>query len=385
MLPEMRLPGELRWRFGYRTTASAFVRFVTFCESICGILAEPVRRLDDAWAWAVRGSGLMSEATRFDTRTIGCGHDGLHTTEAQRRETARGAIAATGAFLLWGVLPVYWKLLHGVQPLEVIAHRIVWSLVFLLFVLRVRGRLRQFREALVDPRQLALYGLSGGLLGVNWLTYIFAVQASHIVEASLGYFLVPLCNVALGFLVLRERLRPMQWTAVALAAAGVMVQLARVGRLPWIALVLAGTFAIYGLLRKRGPLGSLTGLGVETALLAPLACGYLVWRQSIGAGALGSVDLGRHVLLFACGVATAVPLLWFATAARALSMASLGLFQYLAPTVQLLIGVVLYAEPFDGARAGSFLLIWAGLALYSADAFRAGRRAAVAAPEAGGR
>ncbi len=326
----------------------------------------------------------MSMATRFDTQTIGCGHGGLHTTEADRRETARGAVAATGAFLLWGVLPIYWKLLHGVQPLEVIAHRIVWSLAFLLLVLRMRGRLGQFREALVDPRQLALYALSGTLLAVNWLTYIFSVQTSQIVEASLGYFLVPLCNVALGFVVLRERLRPMQWTAVALAAAGVMVQLTRVGRLPWIALVLAGTFAIYGLLRKRGPLGSLTGLGVETALLMPLALGYLLWRQFNGTGALGSVDAGQHVLLLACGVATAVPLLWFATAARALSMASLGLFQYLAPSAQLLIGVAMYGEAFGGAQAGSFALIWAGLALYSADAFRAGRRAAAAAPVPGG-
>lgn len=292
----------------------------------------------------------------------------------ERRQAAKGALAASGAFFLWGVLPVYWKFLLGVQPLEVIAHRIVWSLGFLLIVLKFRGRLGQFRAALVDPHQLALYALSGGLLAINWLTYIHAVQSNHIVEASLGYFLVPLCNVALGFVVLRERLRPMQWTAVALAAAGVMVQLARIGRLPWIALVLAGSFAIYGLLRKRGPLGPLTGLGVETALLAPIALGYLVWRGAQGVGALGSVGVVEHTLLIACGVVTAVPLLWFATAARALSMASLGLFQYLAPSVQLLIGVALYAEPFGGARAGSFALIWAGLLLYSLDAFRAGRR-----------
>lgn len=304
--------------------------------------------------------------------------DAVAQAHHDRKQAASGALAATGAFFLWGVLPIYWKFLLGVQPLEVIAHRIVWSLGFLLIVLKFRGRLGQFRAALVDPRQLALYAISGALLAVNWLTYIFAVQTDRIVEASLGYFLVPLCNVALGFVVLRERLRPMQWTAVALAAAGVMVQLAKVGRLPWIALVLAVSFAIYGLLRKRGPLGPLTGLGVETALLAPVALGYLVWRGMQGEGALGSVGVLEHTLLLACGIVTAVPLLWFATAARALSMASLGLFQYLAPSVQLLIGVTLYAEPFGGARAGSFALIWAGLALYSVDAFRAGRRAAAA-------
>jgi len=285
-----------------------------------------------------------------------------------------GALAATGAFLLWGVLPIYWKFLPMVGPLEIIAHRVVWSLAFLFIVLKLRGRMGQFRAALVDPRQLALYALSGGLLAMNWLTYIHAVQIDQIVEASLGYFLVPLCNVALGLLVLRERLRPLQWTAVALAAAGVLVQLTQVGRLPWIALVLAATFAFYGLLRKRGPLGPLTGLGVETALLTPIAVGYLVWRGVEGSGALGSVGALEHTLLLACGIVTAVPLLWFATAARALSMASLGLFQYLAPSVQLLIGVAIYGEPFGGARAASFALIWAGLALYSADAFRAGRR-----------
>ena len=333
----------------------------------------------------------MNTATPIDTQAIGCGHGGLDASQKshhERKQAATGALAATGAFLLWGVLPIYWKFLPMVAPVEVIAHRIVWSLVFLLVVLRMRGRLGQFRAALVDPRQLALYGVSGGLLAVNWLTYIYAVQTNRIVDASLGYFLVPLCNVALGFVVLRERLRPLQWAAVALAAVGVAVQLARVGRLPWIALVLAGSFAIYGLLRKRGPLGPLTGLGVETALLAPLALGFLLWRGWSGAGAFGSVGGFEHGLLLACGVVTAVPLLWFAVAARSLSMVSLGLFQYLAPSVQLLIGVALYAEPFGGARAGSFALIWAGLAVYSYDAFRsarsAARRPAIPPPAAGG-
>ncbi len=307
----------------------------------------------------------------------------MDSAEQHRKRVAAGGLAAAGAFLLWGVLPVYWKELHAVTPIEVIAHRVVWSLVFLLIVLRMRGRLRQFLAALCDPRQIALYLLSGSLLAMNWLTYIYAVQTGQIVDASLGYFLVPLCNVTLGFVVLRERLRAMQWVAVGLAGAGVLVQLARIGRLPWISLVLAGSFAIYGLLSKRGPLGPLTGLGVETALLTPVAIGYLAFRQWQGTAAFGSVGVTEHGLLIACGVVTAVPLLLFAVGARALSLTSLGLFQYLAPTVQLFLGAVVYGEPFGGARAGSFALIWLGLALYSWDALRMSRRPSSAQPTVG--
>ena len=287
-------------------------------------------------------------------------------------------IAVGGAFLVWGVLPVYWKLLAGIQPLEIIAHRVVWSLVFLCIVMRLRGRLGLWRAALVDGRQLVRHGLSAALLGVNWLTFIYAMQTDRVIESSLGYFLVPMCNVALGFVILGERLRALQWVAVALAAVGVGVQLVRVGELPWLALVLAGTWAVYGLLSKKGPLGPVTGLGVETALLAPVAAGYLVWRGWTGEGALGQVGWGQGILLLACGVVTAVPLVWFSSGARLLSMATIGLFQYLAPSVQLVLGVLLYREPFGGSQVWAFGFIWAGLALYSLDAFRAGRRMAKA-------
>jgi chloramphenicol-sensitive protein RarD len=264
--------------------------------------------------------------------------------------------------------------LHDVPATEVIAHRVVWSLGFLLLVLRWRGRLGQFRDALRSPRFVALYFTSGALLAVNWLTYIWAVLSGQIVEASLGYFLVPLCNVALGLLVLHERLRVAQWIAVALAAAGVLNELAHLGRLPWVALVLAVSFAFYGLLRKRGPLGPLTGLAVETTVLAPIAVGFILWRQLGGVGALGAVSVTEHVLLLSAGVVTAVPLLLFATGVRLLSLTSLGLFQYLSPTVQLLLGVFVYGESFGRDRAASFALIWAALALYSIDGVLAGRR-----------
>jgi chloramphenicol-sensitive protein RarD len=287
---------------------------------------------------------------------------------------ATGVASALGAFFLWGILPVYWKALHDVPAIEVIAHRTVWSLGFLLLVLRWRGSLGQFREALRSPRFVALYFTSGALLAVNWLTYIWAVLSGQIVEASLGYFLVPLCNVALGMLVLRERLRPSQWLAVAFAAAGVLNELGQLGRLPWVALVLAVSFALYGLLRKRGPLGPLTGLAVETTMLAPLAIGFILWRQFAGVGALGGVSATEHALLLSAGVVTAVPLLLFAAGARLLPLTSLGLLQYLSPTVQLLLGVFAYGESFGRARMASFTLIWAALLLYSIDGILAGRR-----------
>jgi len=302
---------------------------------------------------------------------------------AIRASGATGAWAAVGAFSLWGVLPVYWKSLHGIAAIELIAHRVVWSLVLLLVLVRLRGRGPQFRAALRNPRICGLYLLSGALLAANWLIFVWAVNAGHIIESSLGYFLNPLCNVALGFFLLRERLRPLQWTAVAFAAAGVAVQLVQLGRLPWIALSVASTFAFYGLLRKRGPLGPVAGLGLETLLLVPLAAGFLLWRASTGAGALGHVNVTQHVLVLSTGVITTVPLLLFASAAHALPLSTLGVFQYLAPSGQFLLGVLLYHEVFGRAQATSFALIWCGLAIFTLDGLRGGagqRRSGISAP-----
>ena len=287
---------------------------------------------------------------------------------------AAGAWAAAGAFLLWGVFPLYWKRLHGISPFELIAHRVVWSLVLLVGLIRLRHSSGAFIAALRNSRVCALYLLSGVLLAANWLIYVWAVNANHIVETSLGYFLNPLCNVALGFLVLRERLRPLQWTAVACAAAGVIVQLVELGRLPWIALGLAGTFSLYGLLRKQGPLGPVAGLGLETLLLAPIAAAFLVWRGFTGEGALGHVGTEQQVLIIGTGIVTSVPLLLFARAAHALPLSLLGVFQYLAPSVQFLIGVLVYHEPLGRTQVTSFVLIWIGLALFTIDSLR--RRAA---------
>jgi chloramphenicol-sensitive protein RarD len=283
---------------------------------------------------------------------------------------ATGAWAAIGAFGLWGVLPLYWKQLEGIAATELIAHRVVWSLVLLMVLVRMRGRGPQFRAAVRDGRTVGLYALSAALIGGNWLLFVWAVNSGQILESSLGYFLNPLFNVALGFFLLRERLRPLQWTAVAFAASGVLVQLIQLGRLPWVALGLASSFALYGLLRKRGPLGPVAGLGLETLLLAPLAAGYLVWRIAAGESALGHVDAMQHTWMLSAGVVTTVPLLLFATAARAMPLSLLGLFQYLAPTGQFLLGVLLYHEAFGRAQAMSFALIWLGLAVFTVDGLR---------------
>lgn len=283
-------------------------------------------------------------------------------------------IAGASAFLLWGIFPIFWKIFAGIPPLELIAHRVTWTVVFLLIVVPLRGRLTLYLQAVRSPRQLGLYLLTGSLLACNWLTFVYAVLSNQILESSLGYFLTPLVNVFLGLVVLRERLRLWQWCAVALAAAGVLVQVIQLGRLPWIALVLATSFGGYGLLRKQGPLGPLTGLAMETTALAPFAVGFIVFLSATGADTAWDVARGQQTALFLSGAITAIPLLLFATAARSLPLTSVGLLQYLTPSVQLLVGVFVYDEPFEGALVASFALIWVGLTVYSADGVRQGMR-----------
>lgn len=289
-------------------------------------------------------------------------------------DAARGALAATASFLIWGVVPVYWKQMQGVSALELITHRIAWSLLFLFGVLWWQKNLSALRPAFTESRTFGLNLLSSVLLAINWVVYIWAVNSGHVIESSLGYFLVPLVNVALGSLLLHERLRPPQWIAIGLAAAGVGVLLTRAGQVPWIALTLAVTWAGYGLLKKQSSLGSIAGLTVETILLFPLAAGLLLWWQHTGEGALGRVDLRLHLYILSVGVVTAIPLLLFAYGAQRIRLATLGLLQYLAPSVQFLIGWLWYRELFDPVRLQAFGLIWCGLALYSADAFWIQRR-----------
>jgi chloramphenicol-sensitive protein RarD len=279
----------------------------------------------------------------------------------------RGALAAAACYFCWGLFPLYWKQLADINSAELIAHRHIWSLAFVLGLMAAGAGFAGLRAALRSRVALRWHALSGVLLTINWLVYVWGVNHGHVLETSLGYFLVPLVNVALGRLVLHERLRPAQWAAIACAACGVALLLLRVGRLPWIALTLAATFGVYGLLRKKSPLGPLTGLGLETLLLAPFALAFLLWQQHTGAGALGRVSVTEHVLLVSAGVVTAVPLLLFAYGARRIRLATLGLLQYIAPTVQFALGVWVFREPFSPGRAAAFAFIWCGLALYTAD------------------
>ena len=286
----------------------------------------------------------------------------------------RGGLSAAAGFLLWGVFPLYWKQMQGVPAFELIAHRITWSLLFLLGVLAWQGAFATLRPAFASISSLGVNLLSSLLLAANWTVYVWAVNRGMVIETSLGYFLVPLVNVALGSLVLRERLRPLQWISIGCAALGVGLMLFRVGYVPWVAFSLAATWSSYGLLKKKSALGSIAGLTVETLLLFPLAVGLLVWWQHTGVGALGRVDVRTHVFMLTAGVVTAVPLLLFAFGAQRIRLTTLGLLQYLAPTVQFFIGIYIYHESFDAARLHAFAFIWCGLGLYSADGIWAQRR-----------
>lgn len=280
-------------------------------------------------------------------------------------ETRRGVIYAAAAFFIWGLFPLYWKPLHEVPALQILCHRIVWSAVFVAMILVWQRNWRWLGEALRDVHKLKIFALSSFLLSLNWLIYIWAVNENRVVEASLGYFINPLVNVLLGRFFLGERLTRTQSLAVGLATLGVAWITLGVGSLPWVALTLAGSFGLYGLLRKKAPLPSLEGLALETFMMTPPALILLFWLHSQGQGAFGTLGLGRDLLLMGAGVVTAIPLLLFASGARRLKLATVGLIQYLGPTIQLMLGVLLYGEPFGPERAIGFALIWAALALYS--------------------
>lgn len=274
---------------------------------------------------------------------------------------------ALGAYLVWGAFPLYFKALKNVAPLEILAHRILWSAVFLSGLTTVSRRWPEYLETLRSRRRLAIYGLSTALITGNWLLYIWAVNAGRVLEASLGYFVNPIVNVLLGVLFLRERLRPGQAAALALAALGAAVFVVRLGAFPWLALALALTFGGYGLVRKKADIDPVVGLLVETSLLA-LPAALLIGGRALGGGG-GLRGDGRTVLLLLlAGVITAVPLIWFARGVRSLRLSTMGLLQYLTPTLQFLAAVLLFREPFTSAHAAAFGLIWTSLALYTADA-----------------
>ena len=293
-----------------------------------------------------------------------------------------GLVYAALAFAVWGLFPLYFRLLHSVHPLEVALHRSVWSLATVLLMLAALRRWGWLGEFLRQPRRLGRYLLSAVLLWINWAVYVWSVDSGHVIEASLGYFINPLVNVMLGVLVLHERLRRAQWLAVGLAAAGVLWLGVLAGRPPWIALTLAGSFGIYGLVRKTAPLGALEGLALETLLLGPVVLPALAWWTVAHGGALTRGDLGLDLLLLLAGPLTVLPLVLFAAGARRLPLATVGLVQYLAPSIQFGLGLWVFHEPFDAWRLVGFVLIWAALALYSIDGWRRSRRPEPAAAAA---
>lgn len=269
-------------------------------------------------------------------------------------------------------MPLYWKALAGVTATQILSHRVVWALVFNMILLTVLRRWSWVRRVTADGKLLALLAASSALLSINWLVYIWAVNAGHVVESSLGYFINPLLNVALGVLFFKERLRTGQWVAIALAAAGVIYLTIQSGSPPWIALALAASFGAYGALRKIARLDSLEGLTTETALIAPFAAAYLLYLGANGGGAFGNTPT-QTLLLLGAGVLTAIPLLLFSIGVRSIPMTTLGLLQYVAPTLQFLIGALIYHEAFGVTRAFGFGAVWLGLAVYSAEGFFAKR------------
>jgi chloramphenicol-sensitive protein RarD len=274
------------------------------------------------------------------------------------------------AYTWWGVVVVYFKAVSHVPSLEVLAHRIVWALVLLSTLLALRHRWPQVLAAVRTRRTLLTLVATAFLVAINWLTFIWAVSHSRVVQASLGYFTNPLVNVLLGFLFLRERLRPAQWVSVALAAVGVTYLTVALGEVPWIALTLAFSFGFYGLLRKVAAVGALEGLTIEAMVLLPIAGSYLIFLASRGSLVFGHRDVRTDGLLVAAGAVTALPLLWFSNAARRLRLATVGFLQYLAPSLQLMLGVLLYGEPFRRHHQITFAFIWTALAIYSIETYR---------------
>lgn len=278
-----------------------------------------------------------------------------------------GIAAALGAYVIWGLVPIFFKQLAAVPALEIIAHRVVWSLLLVGVLLVGRSRLNIVWQAARNPRILARAAAAAALVMTNWLVFVWAVNAGRILETSFGYFITPLVSILLAVAVLGERLRPRQWIAVSLACVGVALEGWRVGGLPWVSLALAGTFGSYGLLRKQLPVDAAGGLLLETACATPLALGYLLWLGNMGNSGHFGADLSTSALLIASGAVTAVPLLLFAIGARRLPLATLGFLQYVAPSLTFLVAILLYDEPMNLARLLAFAAIWAGLALYTAD------------------
>ena len=299
-------------------------------------------------------------------------------------EQRRGLLFGIAAYGLWGLFPLYWPLLEPAAPAEILAHRIVWSLLFVGLLVWVRRRYSTVRAALLDRRTRTVLVIASLVIGSNWFMFIWAVNNNHVVETSLGYFINPLVSVAMGVVAFGERLRRLQWVAIGIAASGVLWLTFEYGRPPWISIALALSFGTYGLAKKKANVGAVQSLAVETMVLAPLALGYLVALQAGGEGTFGQHGAGHAAMLVGTGVVTALPLLCFGAAATRIPLSMIGMLQYLTPTLQFIIGVAVYDEPMTPARWVGFALVWAACAVFTTESLsnrrRQLRRAAVKEP-----
>jgi len=301
----------------------------------------------------------------------------IESPEAPSRPTAaesvpvdrsrQGVWSAVGAYLSWGLFPVYWKTLHQIPALELICHRILWSCLTLYILVAIRGMGREIARAIVKPRIVAVYVIASILIGINWLVFVWGVNSGYVIETSLGYFINPLLSVLLGVVFLRENLRRWQWVSVLLAACAVLYLTLVYGSVPKIALTLAFTFGLYGMVKKLAPLGSISGLTIETSLLIVPALTYLFWQAHIGHAAFMHLGSSSVVLLLASGLVTTFPLLLFAAAAQRIPLAQIGVLQYIAPTLQFILGATVFHETFTPAQAGGFVLVWISLALFGIE------------------
>jgi chloramphenicol-sensitive protein RarD len=286
----------------------------------------------------------------------------------------KGILAGVGAYILWGLFPIYWRLLESVPAIEILVHRMVWSMLFVAAILTIQKDWDWLKGAVHNRRMLLTYTLAAILLSINWFTYIWAVNAGFVVEASLGYFINPLVNFLLGVIFLGEKLRSGQVAAVILAVLGVVYLTVSYGSLPWISLVLAFTFGMYGLIKKTAPLESMHGFSLETLVLFLPALGYLLFREASGVGAFVHQGVAVTLLLILAGPVTSIPLLLFGYSARRIPLSMLGFIQYIAPTIQFMLGVFVFAEPFPPARLVGFSIIWLALLIYSLESVSYNRK-----------
>ncbi|MHB8134646.1 MAG: EamA family transporter RarD [Anaerolineaceae bacterium] len=280
----------------------------------------------------------------------------------------KGIISVLIAYAMWGFFPIYFKFLHAVPATQIMAHRVSWSFVFLSLMIIFTGKIKDLLKNM-NKKVMLLYFCAGVIISINWLTYVWGVNAGYVIETSLGYFINPLVSVLLGVIILKERLRPLQWVPVILAAIGVTYITIQHGSLPWIAMVLAVTFGTYGLLKKIAPLQATQGLTLETGGVFIPALGYLLFCEFTGTGAYGHINLPTTLLLTATGIITAVPLLFFAAGAPKVPLTTIGLLQYIAPTIQFLIGVFIYREPFSTDQLIGFGIIWLALIIFSLESY----------------